>query len=464
MANGTWRIARGRSNAQLPLAIVVVLAVLLLLAAKAHLLPFDRARAAVTDWAQPTLQRMNAPVVAVADWLSGIRHFFDVYSENERLRRENAALRQWQGAATMLEARAKQYQRLLNSVADPAVTSVAARVIGHSSRPFSETMILNAGAKDHVKPGETVADARGVLGRIYLAGVHTSWVILLTDLNSSIPVSIEPSNDQAILAGDNTEAPVLEAVAQGAKLKEGQEVVTSGNGGLMPPGLPIGQLVKDGQTYRVALFADPGNADDVRIMDFHEEQMPALKPNDLPAIAAGFKPSPPPPESAVATSAPPPGAPVLTPPPGAPVLTPPQRGVGVAKPDAALKPAGQLPASNGLVTRPAAANGSSPVGVAQLPPSPAGGHATSDSDHRTGTHSPGGLVKNREHTVRSPIEIERAREKAAMAREGIAARISPSSAAPKGLDKKRRTRRANSGLFDDDMPPPPPPQYDEQDR
>jgi rod shape-determining protein MreC len=406
-----------------------VFAIVLLLAAKAHFLPLDRARAAITDWAAPTLQRVNAPVVAASNWLSGIRHFFDVYSENQRLREENAALRQWQGAATMLDARVKRYQLLLNSVSDPAVTSVAARVIGHSSRPFSETIILNAGAKDQIKPGETVADARGVLGRIYLAGQHTSWVILLTDLNSSVPVSIEPSNDQAILAGDNTEAPVLGAVAQGAKLKEGEEVVTSGNGGLMPPGLPIGTLVRDGESFRVALFADPGNADDVRIMDFHQEAMPAPKPSDLPAIAAGFKPSPPPPLPA--TEPPPP----------------------VAGPSGVNATGGQPPAPNALKPLAASAN-ASPAGVAQSPPSLAAGH-----DSAAGSAV---AAKDRKPTLGSPIDAERAREKAAMAREGIAASTS-SSAAPKSLDKKRKTRRASTGLFDDDMPPPPPPD-DEEDR
>jgi len=292
MANGTWKIARGKGSAQLPLAIVVVLAVTLLLAGKAHFLPFDRARATITDWAKPALQVVNMPAAAASGWLSGVWHFFDVYSENLRLRKENARLRQWQGAAMMLEARVKRYKLLLNAVSDPSAKSTTAKVIGRSSRPFSQTMILDAGRLDGVKPGQTVADASGMLGRIYLDGEHTSWVILVTDLNSRIPVLIQPSNDQAILAGDNTEAPVLEAVAQGVKLKEGAEVVTSG-GDLLPPGLPVGLLVRDGAGYRVALFADAGTADDVRILDFRQEQMPAPTDRDLPAAAAGFKPVPP---------------------------------------------------------------------------------------------------------------------------------------------------------------------------
>ena len=60
------------------------------------------------------------------------------------------------------------------------------------------------GNANNVKPGEAVVDARGMIGRIYLAGDRTSWVILLTDLNSRIPVTIAPGNVQAIMAGDNT--------------------------------------------------------------------------------------------------------------------------------------------------------------------------------------------------------------------------------------------------------------------
>ena len=80
-----------------------------------------------------------------------------------------------------------------------------ARVIGRANRPFLQTMILDAGAANSVKPGQAVMDARGMIGRIYLAGQRTSWVILLTDLNSRIPVAHRAAAIvQAIMTGDNT--------------------------------------------------------------------------------------------------------------------------------------------------------------------------------------------------------------------------------------------------------------------
>jgi rod shape-determining protein MreC len=292
MANGTWKIARGKGGAQLPLAIVAVLAIVLVLLGKAQSSVFDRARAQFSDWMAPVLITLHEPVDAVSSWLGSIDTFFVVYQENVRLKEENARLRQWQNAALGLEERIKHYQLLLNAVPDPALSTITAHVIGRASRPFLDTMILDAGKQNGVKPGQAVVDASGMIGRIFLSGDHTAWVVLLTDLNSRIPVKIEPGNVQAILAGDNTHTPALETLALGAKLTAGDRVVTSGDGGLLPPGLPVGNLVKLGGEYRVALLANASTSTDVQIVDYKTlpEEPPAQSANDLPAAAAGLKP------------------------------------------------------------------------------------------------------------------------------------------------------------------------------
>jgi len=154
-------------------------------------------------------------------------------------------------------------------------------------------------------PGEAVMDDRGMIGRIYLAGEHTSWVILLTDLNSRIPVSVAPGNHPAMLIGDNTAIPTLDTMSQLVTLHTGDQVVSSGDGGLLPPGLPVGTVVVQGGRYRVALLADAASAQDVEILAFRRppEQLPADAQTQLPAVAAGLKPA-----------APPPPAPAITPP------------------------------------------------------------------------------------------------------------------------------------------------------
>jgi rod shape-determining protein MreC len=290
MANSTWKIAR-RSNAQLPLVIVMALAVVLVLLGKAQGGLFDRARMSLTDWMQPVLSVAHAPLVQFDRWVGSVDEIFSVYQENLRLKDENARLRQWRNVAVVMQDRVARYQTLLHAVPDPGVNSVLARVIGRANRPFLETMILDAGSSHNIKPGQAVVDARGMIGRIYLAGNRTSWVILLTDLNSRIPVSISPGNRQAIMVGDNTAMPTLDTLSQIVTLRAGDQIVSSGDGGLLPPGLPIGTVVEQGGKYRVALLADAASSEDVEVLAFRKppEQLPSSL--QLPAVAAGLPPA-----------------------------------------------------------------------------------------------------------------------------------------------------------------------------
>jgi len=326
MANGTWASRRARGY-QVSLLVLFVLAVAMVLIGKAQSTLFDRARARVTDWMAPGLKAVSKP----ADWVSGgwnnIGEGWNVYKENVRLKEENARLRQWQTYAVTLQARVKRYQLLLHAVPDPALASTLAHVIGRAKRPFLETMILDAGAANGVKPGQAVVDMRGMIGRVFLSGEHTSWVILLSDLNSRIPVIIEPGHAQAILTGDNAKAPALDTLAQGAVVHEGDQVVSSGDGGILPPGLPIGTVIADGAGFRVALLADPAASQDVEIVDFkHPLELPGQpSAKDLPVAAAGLPPAapPPPPVPQVATGSPPAAAPAAAPPKPRPAETQP---------------------------------------------------------------------------------------------------------------------------------------------
>ena len=294
MANA-WKIAR-KSNAQLPLVIVIALAVVLVLLGKAQNGLFDRARAGASDAMAPMLERVRAPLVAVQRWGGSIFEIFSVYEENLRLKEENARLKQWRNVAVVLQGRVVRYQALLHAVPDPKLDAVLARVIGRANRPFLQTMILDAGRDQKALPGQAVVDARGMIGRIYLAGRRTSWVILLTDLNSRIPVTVSPGNIPAMMTGDNSKLPVLEMVSRTVTLHPGDQVTSSGDGGLLPAGLPVGTVVSDGKGgWRVALLADAAAAQDVEVLNFARppEQLPPSA--QLPMDAAGLKPLPPPP-------------------------------------------------------------------------------------------------------------------------------------------------------------------------
>jgi rod shape-determining protein MreC len=294
MPNGAWKIAR-RGNAQLPLVIIVVLALVLVLIGKSQPGLFDAARTRITDWMAPALGAVHAPLDGAERWAGSIGQIFRVYEENLQLKEENARLRQWRNMSVVLEGRVRHYEKLLNAVPDPKMNAVLARVIGRSSRPFLRTMILDAGAANGAHPGQAVMDASGMIGRLYLTGQRTSWIILLTDINSRVPVSIAPGRVQAVLAGDNSASPRLDQLPPNSVIKAGDQVVSSGDGGLLPAGLAIGTVVADGTGFRVVLLADASQSENVEILNYARarEELPTAPV--LPAQAAGLKPYVPPP-------------------------------------------------------------------------------------------------------------------------------------------------------------------------
>jgi rod shape-determining protein MreC len=320
MANA-WKIAR-KSNAQLPLVIVIALAVVLVLLGKAQSGLLDKARVHVTDMLAPVLRVVRAPVAGFDRWMGSVTEIFSVYQQNLKLKEENARLRQWRNVAIVLQGRVGRYQTLLHAVPDPQMNAVLARVIGRANRPFLQTMILDAGREHHALPGQAVVDARGMIGRIYLTGRRTSWVILLTDLNSRIPVTISASvgnsgNIQAMMTGDNSAYPTIDMVSHTVTLHDGDQVTSSGDGGLLPSGLPIGTVVSDGNGgWRVALLADPGASQDVEILNFSKPPETPPATAQLPVEAAGLKPQvlqpPPVPAPVAAAPIPPKPKPVVT--------------------------------------------------------------------------------------------------------------------------------------------------------
>lgn len=297
MAAGNWKLARNRGSvaAQLPLAICMVLAIVILLLGRAEASIFDSARAKFTDWTAPAINLVRGPVGMVERWCATLSDIFSVYDENVILREENESLRRWQDVALTLEDEVTRYQELLNSVRNPELPSITARVIGHSSRPFTKTLVVNAGGNQNVHKGQAVLDQRGLVGRIYVTGDNTSWILPITDLNSRIPVVIRPSNRRAILLGNDTRAPYLRLDSGQKEVHEGDRVYTTGDGGILPPELPVGVVVGQEDDLCAALFSNPEISDFVRIVDYtpeieapEDEGLPvSMLPGDEPeALAA----------------------------------------------------------------------------------------------------------------------------------------------------------------------------------
>lgn len=254
---------------RISLVFMLTLAAALLLLGRAETYVFDRARQVVTDLAAPLLEIASRPVAAARRVIERTDEYAYVFDENERLRAENARLLAWKEAALKLEAKTARYEALLNVQVDPEIKYVTGRVVSDNGGPFVDTVIVNAGKNQGVRSGDAVIDTDGLIGRVVSTGDKASRVLLLTDLNSRIPVVIEPAHYKAVLAGDNTDWPKLEYLAVTSSVSPGDRVVTSGDGGLIPPGIPVGLVIQTSDGFlRVQSFADRDRLDFVRVLRY----------------------------------------------------------------------------------------------------------------------------------------------------------------------------------------------------
>lgn len=229
----------------------------------------EQARTRVTDAVSPVLNVMSRPAASVADGLEYFRQLVDLHDENARLREENARLRQWEQAALRLDAENRSLRSLLSFKPDPAATVVTGRVVGDPGGAFVRTVVVTVGVREGVERGQAVMSGQGLVGRVVQVGDWSSRVLLITDLNARIPVVLESSRQRAMLAGDNSDHPLLTYLPPNSEVTPGERVFTSGHGGLFPPGLPVGivEVGADGKP-RVVPMADLSRLEHVQVVDF----------------------------------------------------------------------------------------------------------------------------------------------------------------------------------------------------
>ncbi len=232
---------------------------------------FSGIRSSVADTVTPALILLSEPFRQAAAFTNGVTGLSELRAENTQLREENVRLREWYQTALMVQSENQSLHALLNVKPDPAHHFITARVVADSGNAFVKSAIVSAGQNDNVAKGQAVLSGDGLVGRIIEAGNNSARVLLLTDVNSRIPVLIEGSRQKAILAGTNDDLPVLKYLPDDTEIKEGTRIVTSGNGGMFMPGLPVGSVAigGDGLPY-VKPFADISRLTHVRIVDFPE--------------------------------------------------------------------------------------------------------------------------------------------------------------------------------------------------
>ncbi len=245
------------------------IAIALMLLTKADLSVIDRAYMAVTDAVAPILDAASRPVATAVDVMEQLQELNTVRAENAALRVDNERLLRWQLAARRLEAENDALREALRLAPDPTERFVTARVIGDHGGAFVRSVLINAGRRDGIGVGQAALASTGLAGRVAQVGQRSARVLLVTDMNSRIPVMIGSERTRAVLAGDNSKQPILVYLGPRALVETGDRVLTSGHGGVFPPGLPVGIVaaVEDG-VVRVQPYTDGKRLEYLRLVDY----------------------------------------------------------------------------------------------------------------------------------------------------------------------------------------------------
>jgi rod shape-determining protein MreC len=314
--------------------------------------PAQGAMQAGDDGAAVAGRAATGPLRAGESVFDRIGAMWDETGHIQRLEQENRDLRAWRDLAQRLAERNARYEALLRMPRDAfgegadIEHSIAAQLVLDSGGPFMRTLVANAGAAHGVKVGYIAVNENGLIGRVVSVGQQTSRVLMLDDYNSRIPVLGEGSRVRAVLAGQAShppelytapfqpQSPRLDFIVGAQNLREGERMITSGDGGLYPRGIPVGLAHRDGDgQWHVALAAAQRPIDFVRILPYAGVTQPesSATPNEAPPLNSA---------STVAAI----GHSTMAPPPtlvATPVATPrprPATDVNAAAPPQALRP------------------------------------------------------------------------------------------------------------------------------
>ncbi len=224
------------------LVILFLSAFALMLVNKTDTILIEKTSNVATDMLSPLIDVLALPAKMVVRSYDYFRDLRQIHADNLRLKEENRQLNLLYDRYKSLEIENRLLSDLLNYVTPPDSDFVTARVIAEEGDAFSHSMIAYIGDK-HVEKGQVAMSERGVVGRVDRVGAAYARILLITDINSKIPVMVESSRVRGILSGDNTTLPKLVFTPLDAGISVGDRIVTSGVAGVFPAGLPIGKVV-----------------------------------------------------------------------------------------------------------------------------------------------------------------------------------------------------------------------------
>lgn len=251
------------------LVILFLSAFALMLVNKTDTVIIEKTSSLATDIVSPMIDVLVIPAKLVANAYDYFRELKQIHKDNQKLRDENKELLLVQNRMRALEIENKILSNLLNYTPPSEATYTTSRVIAEEGDAFSHSLIAYTGASDNVKKGQVALSEKGVIGRVDKVGQMYSKIILVTDINSKIPVMVERTRVRGMLSGDNTATPKMIFIPLSAELTIGDRIITSGVAGVFPPGLPVGKISSiEKNEVKIKLFSNLERLEYIKIIDY----------------------------------------------------------------------------------------------------------------------------------------------------------------------------------------------------
>jgi len=220
--------------------------------------PLNKVRSFIKDVVYRSAVVASYPTKIFSGSYNLLDEHFNLYKDYKDLKKENEELKNKRSKSDFLELENIQLRQLINEQIESKSNLVSARVILDEQSPYLNSFVINIGANKNIKNGMAVLDGKNFIGRIVDVNYFSSRILLVTDLNSKIPVVSEPSGNHAILSGRGNNMPTLEYLSENHEINNGDKIYTSGKEGIFSPGITIGEVKinKEKDRFEVKLYSE----------------------------------------------------------------------------------------------------------------------------------------------------------------------------------------------------------------
>ena len=248
-------IAKGTKQ-RFSLFVLIILSIIFLFVETIETKPLNYLRSFIKDTIYRGSLVVSIPFKSFGNVAEYIDEHINLYSNYSELKIENDELKNNISKSDFLELENTQLRKLIEEQVSSSSNLVSARIMLDKQSPYLNSLIINIGSNKNIKNGMAVLDGKNFIGRIVDVNFFSSRVLLVSDLNSKIPIISAPSAHHAILTGHGENALSLEYLPETHNIKDGDKIYTSGKEGIFSPGIPIGVVKIENDIVAVSLFSE----------------------------------------------------------------------------------------------------------------------------------------------------------------------------------------------------------------